>query len=405
MPDAAAKLERQLANIAAREAEIRAFVPRTFDPDRVRAEAAAAPQGLPLSGVTVGVKDIMNADGYPTGCGSAIPDEEFEGPEASCVTRLRKAGAVIMGKTQTTEFAAFHPCETRNPHNLEHTPGGSSSGSVASIAAEFCDLAFGTQTGGSTIRPAAYCGIIGLKPTHDRVALDGVFPYSATRDHIGLFALNIDLIEKGMAALDDTWRTPEETDFTLAIPEGPYLEQADPAAVSHFWQTVERLERAGYHAKRVRLLDHALGHRAELTRLTNADMARSQARLYPKYRDLYSPKFQEAVEQGQGVSDAELQGMRALAAQRQAEMVALMENEDIDAWLSPSATGTAPAGLSSTGDWALNALWTYTGLPAISLPSGKGEGNLPYGFQITARLGKDEELLRFARGVEAALQT
>ncbi len=390
------KLERQLANISARDADIQAFVPGTHDPGRVRAEAAALPKDLPFSGLTLGVKDIINADGYPTGCGSPIPDEEFEGPEASCVSRLRAAGAVVMGKTQTTEFAAFHPCDTRNPHNLAYTPGGSSSGSVAAVAADFCDLAFGTQTGGSTIRPAAYCGIIGLKPSQGRVALDGVFPYSVSRDHIGLFSLRIDLIRRAMAALDDTWRAASIHAFRLAAPEGAYLEQADEPARAHFWQTIERLEQAGSTIRRLPALDDALKLREELTRLTNADAARAQERLYPKYRDLYSPEFLAALEDGRSVSDTELEDMRALAAERQAEMGALMEAEGIDAWLSPSATGTAPEGLGNTGDWAMNALWTYTGLPAISLPSGRGEGNLPYGLQIVARLGQDEELLHFS---------
>ncbi|MEM7428767.1 MAG: amidase [Pseudomonadota bacterium] len=397
------KLGRQLAAIAAREAEIQAFVPGTHDPDRVRRAAATAPSGLPLSGVTVGVKDIMNADGYPTGCGSAIPDEEFEGPEASAVTRLCEAGAVVMGKTQTTEFAAFHPCATRNPHNLAHTPGGSSSGSVAAIAAGFCDLAFGTQTGGSTIRPAAYCGIFGFKPTLGRVALDGVFPYSVSRDHIGLFALELDLIGRAMAALDDTWRDASEPGFRLAVLEGPYLDQADEPARAHFQATIEKLGDAGFKPRCVRLVEDALDQRAELTRLTNADAARAQARLFPMYRDRYSPRFLEALEEGRAVTDAELEDMRSLAARRQQDMAVLMEAEGIDAWLCPAATCTAPEGLSFTGDWAMNALWTYTGLPAISLPSGTGDGNLPYGLQVVARHGQDEELLQLARQISANL--
>ena len=206
-----------------------------------------------------------------------------------------------------------------------------------------------------------------------------------------------------MAALDDAWRAVGRPAFNLAILEGPYLDQADPPALEHFWHTIDKLEQAGYGPRRACLVEDALVQRAELTRLTDTEAARAQAELYPKYRDLYSAKFLEALDQGRAVSDEDLEGMRALASERQAAMDKLMEDEGIDAWLTPAATGTAPKGFATTGDWAMNALWTYTGLPAITLPSGTGESNLPYGLQIVARLGCDEELLRFAEEIEQVL--
>ena len=188
------------------EPKVRAFVDGTFDKTNVLDTIKNQNKNLPLSGVLLGVKDIINVDKFPTRCGSELPSSLFDGPQASCVTRLLKAGAVMVGKTVTAEFAASDPGPTRNPRNLSYSPGGSSSGSAAAVAAGFCDIALGTQTSGSVIRPAGYCGTFGYKPSFGRIASDGVLPFSKSMDHIGLLAKDMPTMAATLPILVDDWK-------------------------------------------------------------------------------------------------------------------------------------------------------------------------------------------------------
>src|SRR5512138_1003056 len=222
-PDSVARLphtgERSLIDrlfqlesaFAVREPAIHAFIPEAGRFNRLRREAQSitgVPPGPassgPLFGRLVGVKDIFRVDGFATRAGSHLPADEFQGAEAESVTRLKNAGILILGKTVTTEFAYFTPGPTRNPHNLNHTPGGSSSGSAAAVAAGLCDLALGTQTIGSIIRPAAFCGVIGFKPTYDRISRAGVIPLSPSLDHVGFFASDLEIANAAAQALVST---------------------------------------------------------------------------------------------------------------------------------------------------------------------------------------------------------
>ena len=192
----------------------------------------------------LGVKDIINVDGYPTRCGSALPHGLFDGPQASCVTRLCEAGAIVVGKTVTAEFAISDPGATRNPRNLAHTPGGSSSGSAAAVAAGFCDIAIGTQTSGSTIRPAGYCGVIGYKPSFGRIARDGVFPFSTSMDHVGLFTSNLMTLQAVVPLLVDNWHqlaSSVDTPVCIGIPEGSYIDLATKRVAEQFSNVIGRL--------------------------------------------------------------------------------------------------------------------------------------------------------------------
>src|SRR5205807_5055990 len=252
--------------IDAAEPRIHALLPEPGRRQRLLSEAEALQKRFPdpasrppLYGILLGVKDIFHVDGFPTRAGSQLPAELFAGPEAACVTLLRNAGALILGKTISAEFAWIEPGPTHNPHNLNHTPGGSSSGSAAAVAAGFCPLALGTQTIGSTIRPAAFCGIVGFKPTYGRISTEGLIKCAESVDTVGFFtqdvagvALVARVLCKGWQALEnfETARLP-----VLAVPDGPYLAQAAPEGLAAFEKQLTLLEDAGYEVRRVTAME------------------------------------------------------------------------------------------------------------------------------------------------------
>ncbi len=294
--------------------QVQAFLP---EPDRRARLHAAADQLLarypqvnrrpPLFGALVGVKDIFHVDGFVTRAGSVVPPELFAGPEAAVIGQLRAAGALIAGKTVTTEFAYFEPGPTRNPHNLTHTPGGSSSGSAAAVAAGLVPLALGTQTIGSVIRPAAFCGIVGFKPTLGRIPTAGLVYFSRTVDHVGLFTQDVAGMAIAAAAVCADWEPVAlvEGDIPiLGIPDGPYLRQAAPATLALFEQQIERLAELGYTIWRVpTLLDIDELNRLH-RRLAFGEFAREHQELYARHQELYRPRTAEIIEQGRQVSDA-----------------------------------------------------------------------------------------------------
>lgn len=384
--------------IDAREDCVKAFVPGTLDTERIRRDAVRTPSG-PLAGSLLGVKDIVNADGFPTRCGSSLPPERLGGPEASLVTRLRRAGAIVAGKTVTAEFAVSDPGPTCNPRNPAHTPGGSSSGSAAGVAAGFFDLAIGSQTGGSVIRPAAYCGVVGFKPTLGRVSTDGFFPYSTSIDHAGLFAPDIATLDQAMPVVDDAWthRPVHSKQITLAIPEGPYLDVASSNALVHFRDVAAALDGNGLHVLSQDAFPAIDRHNDILDRLTYAELYRAHAAIRDEFWDAYQPLTRRGLEIGQAVTDRELEDLKAEARSIRAATRETMAKAGIDYWISPAAPDVAPKGLSSTGDHRLNSIWTLTGLPTVSIPSGLNPDGLPYGLQVTGRFGADEDVLAAAQ--------
>lgn len=362
--------------------------------ERVRLSETAGP----LRGAALGVKDIFHVDGLPTRAGSRLPPEELAGEEAESVRRLRDAGAVVLGKTVTTEFAYFEPGPTRNPRAPGRTPGGSSSGSAAAVAAGLCPLALGTQTIGSICRPAAYCGIVGFKATYDRVSRDGVIPLAPSLDHVGVLAADVAWARWAAAVLCDGWREGVEPSGapTLAVPVGPFLELAEPAARHHLRAVQRRLAAAGFAVREVpALLDHddiATRHRA----LMAAEAARVHERWYGAHRDLYREKTAELIERGRRVGADEEEAGLAGRARLRHELETTMSNRGVDLWLSPAATGPPPLGLASTGDPAMNLPWTHAGLPTVALPAGTAGDGLPLAVQLTGRSGADEEVLAWA---------
>ena len=392
--------------------QIQAFLPEDGRFERLHREMAALESRFPnpatrpvLYGVLVGVKDIIRVNGFPTRAGSRLPADLLQGPEAACVTQLKEAGALVLGKTVTTEFAYFGPGPTRNPHNLNHTPGGSSSGSAAAVSAGLCPLALGTQTIGSIVRPASFCGVVGFKPTADRVSTAGAIPLSPSLDHIGFFAQDLAFAGAAASVICRDWQPqPLQVERpVLGVPLGPYLQRASQEALDHFEATQQKLEQAGFEIRRVEAMPHFEQIAAQHVALTAGEAAQVHQEWFARYADLYHPKTAALIRRGQEVSVEEMERYRAERAGLRAHLEELMARYGLSAWISPAALGTAPATLESTGDPIMNLPWTYAGFPALNLPAGFLENGLPLGLQVVAGWHQDEKLLAWAEQIAPAL--
>ena len=405
-----------LQQIEKREAEVQAW---TFlDPDYALAQARAADElrlsGQPigaLHGVPVGLKDIIDTADMPTENGSVLHAGRTPSRDAAVVTLLRGAGAIIMGKTVTTEFATRHPGKTRNPHNPAHTPGGSSSGSAAAVAAGMVPLALGSQTTGSTIRPASYCGVYGMKPTHGLIPRPGMFQLSRSLDHVGLFARSIEdlaLLLEQLVRHDE--RDPDSQPRAripycqvaaeepplppmFAFVKAPRWAQVEPDAKEAFAELVQRL---GARVEELELV----GASEEMLRwheaVSGPEVAISLRHEWETGRDRLSAALRSRIERGRAVSGMEYLEARARVPQLVASFTELFEQR-YDALLTPAAFGTAPPGLESTGDPAYCALWTLCGMPALNIPLMEGANGLPLGVQLVGPRHGDARLLRTAR--------
>lgn len=411
--DPMAYVDEMCARTAEVDPRIEAMLPEPDHQNRLRAEAAELQSRFPdpaarppLYGALLAVKDVFHLSGFVTRAGSKVPPHLFAGPEAIAVRLLRDAGALIFGKSVTTEFAYFEPGPTRNPHNLAHTPGGSSSGSAAAVAAGLCNLALGTQTIGSVSRPAAFCGIVGFKPTLNRIPTAGLVYFSRTVDHAGFFTQDVAGAVLAASVLCQAWRpqSPPSKLPTLGIPVGPYLEQTEPDALKAFENQVSRLEAIGCTIKQLPAL-------ADIQRLNQlhrqmifAEFAQEHAEIYAEHATLYRPRTVEAIEIGKKVGAEELETARANCNRLRAELEARMSEAHIDLWVCPSACGPAPMGIHATGDPNMNLPWTHAGMPVITLPSGRAENRLPLGLQFIAPFGADELLLSWALKLEARMK-
>jgi Asp-tRNA(Asn)/Glu-tRNA(Gln) amidotransferase A subunit family amidase len=389
------------------DGEIRAFLAEPGRRDRVTTAAAVLPEGgdddRPLYGVPVGIKDIVHVDGFETRAGSAFPPEVLAGPQAPVVTALQEAGALVLGKTVTTEFAGQAPGPTRNPRNRDHTPGGSSSGSAAAVAAGMTPLAVGTQTGGSVIRPAAFCGIVGLKPTIDRIPTEGVITRSASLDTVGLFTRTVAGMRQAAPAVCAEWETVESPERpVLGVPTGAYVDQADERALSAFGKQVDALEAAGYEVRRTEAFPDFETTATRYWDLTAAEMALAHAEWVEEYEPFYRVPTAERIERGQAVSTGDLAAGREYQDRLRAGLHERMDEAGVDMWVCPAAPGPAPKGLTDTGDPKLNYPWTYAGLPAVTVPAGEVDG-LPVGLQCVGRFGADERLLAQVTDVAESL--
>jgi Asp-tRNA(Asn)/Glu-tRNA(Gln) amidotransferase A subunit family amidase len=395
------------------EPRIRSLLPEPGRRARLRAEAAALlarfpePESRPpLFGVLVGVKDIIAVDGFETRAGSMVPAESFSMREGTAVRRLREAGALVLGKTVTTEFAGFDPGPTANPHATGHTPGGSSSGSAAAVAGGLAPLALGSQTVGSVIRPAAFCGLVGVKPSFGRIPLDGVLDYSRSVDHLGLFTQDVAGARLAASVLCDGWRELEAAELprpVIGVPEGAYLDQAEPEGLEAFRRQLERLEVAGYEVRRVPMFEDIEALTARHRAVTVREFAEVHRERSRAYGSLFRPSSAMTMDRAAEISDAAYaEGLASRGGLRD-HLHAAMEAEGIDVWANPPAPGPAPRGLGSTGNPAMNLPWTHAGVPAITIPAGAVEDGRPLGLQLAARFGEDERLLAWAEEIEAVL--
>jgi len=389
-----------------------------LDPDHALAQARAADQlrlsGQPtgaLHGVPIAIKDIVDTADMPTENGSVLYAGRTPSRDATVVARLRAAGAVIMGKTVTTEFAYFSPGKTRNPHNPEHTPGGSSSGSAAAVAAEMVPLALGSQTNGSTIRPAAYCGVVGFKPTHGLISRHGILPLSRTLDHVGLFARSVDDIALLAAQLvgyderDRDTRPRARIPFVEVAAEEPPLPPMFGFVKTPYWERVDEDTKEGFaelvaqlgeRVEEVELLPSAVEAWNLHQTIMEAEMAANLEREWGKGRDHLSDQLRAQLERGRNVRAIDYQRALSRIAPIHESFVELFEQR-YEAILTPAASGAAPEGLSSTGDPVFCTLWTLCGMPAISLPLLQGANGLPLGVQLVGPRHGDARLLRTAR--------
>ena len=404
-------VEEVCDRIERREPEIQALIPEPGRRARLLAEAtalearfSAAEARPPLYGVPVGVKDIFNVDGFETRAGSELPPELFGGVEAACVTTLKRAGALILGKTVTTEFAYFEPGPTRNPWNPNHTPGGSSSGSAAAVAAGYCALALGSQTVGSVIRPAAFCGVAGFKPTYGLLPTEGVVPYAPSLDTGGFFVPDAGDLSLALSILTGEREQAAPGRRCVGVPVGPYLEQASPEGMAAFGDQVARLERRGWTVRRIPALENIVEINRLHQRLAAAEMAQVHREWFGRHEDLYRTRTAAWIREGQQVPPQVAEAARAGRAQLRGELEGLMAANGFDVWICPAAPGPAPEGIAATGDPAMNLPWTYAGLPVATILAGFAANGLPLGLQCVARAGEDARLAAFACQVRQDLE-
>jgi|SRR6056297_445086 len=406
-------VEACIARVEAREPEVQAWA--WFDPDFARHQAkaldahrqAGRPIG-PLHGLPVALKDIIDTAKIPTENGCALDQGRVPIKDAALVERLKAAGAVIMGKTVTTELAFMQAGKTRNPHNPAHTPGGSSSGSAAAVADGMVPLAVGTQTGGSVIRPASYCGVTGFKPSFGAIPRSGVLMQSPTLDTVGVFARTpadaalITQVLMGHDAGDPatqvapvpdmpgiaTSKPPVKPVFAFVKPPG--WDEADPQLHAAFAELCEALGEQVFEAP----LPNAFDEAAEVReRINLAEMARYYYR-YGKQIDTLGPRTQEALNRGNAFLARDYLAALDWPDVLYAGLDEIFER--CDAILCPAATGPAPEGLECTGNAIFNGLWTLTGVPAVTVPAFAAENGLPMGVQLVAARGQDARLLRTA---------
>ena len=393
-----------LERIAERDAAVKAWV--HLDPELAvkQAKAADAAAGGVLRGVPIGVKDIIDTYDMPTGHNSPIFEGKVPFAYAACVALCRTANAVILGKTVTTEFANRHAGPTTNPHNPAHTPGGSSSGSAAAVADGHVPLAFGTQTGGSVIRPAAYCGVIGYKPTYGDFSRVGIKMQCHSVDTLGLMARTMDDIALFRGAVLKLPPVPINRDLAaprIGLCGTPIWQTASPDTQALLERTARALEGKGASVVDISfgpafndiLDDHAA--------ITGFESFRNYADERLRNPDKLSPEITAVLKRGGGVSLDRYAAAQRKSVAFKAHIDAMFDS--VDVLLTPSAPGEAPEGLAETGDPRFNSMWTLSGNPGVTLPAGTGSKGLPLGVQLVGLRHDDDRLLSIAAWVAARL--
>ena len=395
--------EACLARIAEREPQVRAFA--TIDPDQARKQAANARPG-PLQGIPIGVKDVLDTADLPSEYGSPIWKGWHPKADSASVAWARKAGAVVMGKTVTTEFATRKPGPTANPAGLGHTPGGSSSGSAAGVADGFFPIAYGTQTAGSIIRPAAYCGIVGYKPTYNTIERFGMKVMSASLDTVGVMARSVADCALFAAAvstrdLGDPDVKPDRAP-RIGICMGPTAAAALPETESLRVRVTNALNRAGARVTDRELPDDFNNLIDAHPIVMNHESARALGWELENARDQISEGLLERLTFGLSRTAEQIANAYAVFERTQRAFPDAMDG--LDVLITPSAPGEAPNGLEWTGDPAFNSIWTSLHVPCVTVPAGLGPNGMPLGIQIVGRRGDDKAVLAWAQWVAAAIE-
>jgi Asp-tRNA(Asn)/Glu-tRNA(Gln) amidotransferase A subunit family amidase len=415
-------LESCLARIQAREDTLHAWVEiyeeQAFAAARHCDEALRRKGGKPgpLHGIPVGVKDIIDVRGQFTRCGTPVYPAHIPPVDAPAVARLRAAGAIFLGKTQTTPFANNDPTITRNPWNPDHTPGGSSSGSGAAVADRMCPLALGTQTGGSLLRPAAFNGVVGFKGTYGEVSNEGVLPNSWTIDHVGFICRSV-----ADAALVWPYLREEEPRPFARMPEPPRRSRARtpgfPPKLGYIREFFEEEASPEVLQNLANLRESFLSSGAEIVEISlppsfafvipgwdiikQTELFAYHKALFEAHHEAYPPKLKVRLEKGNAISGHEYVEYQRHRILFQREMCRQME--EVDAVFMPVASTTAPKGLSTTGSSVFNRPWTFSGFPALSLPTGLDANGLPFAMQMAAQPYCEETLLDVAAWCEKVL--
>ena len=393
-----AAIAQSLEAIAAQDKKVGAFVCHSL--------AAHAPAEGPLRGIAVGIKDIIDTASFSTEMGSPIYRGFHPRADAPVVSMLKRAGATIIGKTTTTAFAANDPTATVNPHNHGHTPGGSSSGSAAAVGAGMIPLALGTQTGGSVIRPASFCGAAAIKPSYRLLPTVGVKCFSWSLDTVGLFAAGVEDLACGLSAM--TGRTELLLPASIPAPRigvvtQDFAGEVDAESVQALQMAMRAAERAGASVRPLPLADIF----ADAWRVhTTVQQFEAHQALAWEYRERYAemaPLLRGRLDETRDLRPDEYDEAQAIAARARAALGPVFD--EVDVLLTYSAPGAPPKGLDSTGDPRLNRLWTLMGTPCVNVPTYMAEGNLPVGVQVIAPYGSDAKALAAARFVELALKS
>lgn len=407
-----ALLDQCLERIDRHEAQVRAWV--LVDRERARAEATERDRELrqghdrgPLHGIPVGIKDIIDVFDWPTACGSTLWRGAVARQDAVIVRRLREAGAVLIGKTVTTQFASFDPPPTGNPWNLACTPGGSSSGSAAAVAMRMCLAALGSQTGGSITRPAAYCGIPACKPTYGLVSLDGLLPLAHSMDHPGPMALCVEDVALVLQTIADPaprdWLTPLRT--TLRPPvlgrlRGLFDRQADATVRVCTDATCQLLSEQGATIRDVALpasFEEVISRHRVVMAVEAAMYHRERLARHPED---YGPNIRQLLEEGIACSAPEYARTKEHQQRLKADMEPLFR--DVNALICPATTSPAPDA-ATTGDPAFNSPWSYTGLPVVSFPVALSPDGMPLSVQLVGPAFGEGALFAAAAWGERAL--
>jgi amidase len=399
---AVAVVEACLRRIAEREGSVHAWA--NIDPElalRRARELDGGPVRGPLHGIPIGVKDVIDTADLPTEMGSRIYRGYRPASDAACVALLRAAGAIILGKTVTAEFAGMSPGPTTNPHNSAHTPGGSSSGSAAAVADFMLPVALGTQTGGSVLRPAAFCGVFGYKPTFGAFNRAGIKFAAESLDTIGLIARSIDDIELLTAVL--LGRQPSASPALEAPPRiglcrTPLWDTAQPETVHAIEDSAKRLSAAGAQIREITLPNDFAGLKtAARETINNYERSKGMAFEWNSHRDLISEKLRRCIQQGLETPHEDYVAALRLGEHCRRQLDKVFDG--VDVLLAPCVNGEAPIGLAYTGDPGFQAIWTILHAPIMSLPTHRGPNGLPVGIQLVAPAYQDDRLFACARWI------